>query len=101
MAEEKKAEGAPAAGKKKNGRIPSAQKRNKQSLKARLRNRSFKATVTTAIRSFEDAVASGDKAVMKERLHSLYSLMDKGVKTGRFKLNKAARTKSRLTAKIA
>ena len=101
MAEEKKAEGAPAAEKKKNGRIPSAQKRNKQSLKARLRNRSFKATVSTAIRSFEDAVAKGDKAVMKEHLKSLYSLMDKGVKTGRFKLNKAARTKSRLNAKIA
>jgi small subunit ribosomal protein S20 len=41
------------------------------------------------------------KSVMKERLGALYSLMDKGVKTGRYKLNKAARTKSRLTAKIA
>ncbi len=101
MAEEKKAGGAPAADKKKNGRQTSAQKRDKQALKARLRNRSFKATVTTAIRSFEDAVAKGDKAVMKERLSALYSLMDKGVKTGRYKLNKAARTKSRLTVKIA
>jgi small subunit ribosomal protein S20 len=105
MAEEKKAggaaPGAPATEKKKNGRITSAQKRDKQSLKARLRNRSFKATVTTAIRSFEEAVAKGDKSVMKQRLDALYSLMDKGVKTGRYKLNKAARTKSRLTAKIA
>lgn len=101
MAEEKKAGGASAADKKKNGRQTSAQKRDKQSLKARLRNRSFKATVTTAIRSFEDAVEKGDKAVMKERLSALYSLMDKGVKTGRYKLNKAARTKSRLTVKIA
>jgi small subunit ribosomal protein S20 len=101
MAEEKKAGGAPAAEKKKNGRQTSAQKRDKQSLKARLRNRSFKATVTTAIRGFEEAVAKGDKAVMKERLSALYSLMDKGVKTGRYKQNKAARTKSRLTVKIA
>jgi small subunit ribosomal protein S20 len=105
MAEEKKAggapTGAPAAEKKKNGRISSAQKRDKQSLKARLRNRSFKAGVATAVRSFEEAVAKGDKAVMKERLSALYSLMDKGVKTGRYKLNKAARTKSRLTVKIA
>jgi small subunit ribosomal protein S20 len=102
MAEEKKAGGAaPGTEKKKNGRITSAQKRDKQSLKARLRNRSFKATVTTAIRSFEDAVTKGDKAVIKDRLDALYSLMDKGVKTGRYKLNKAARTKSRLAAKIA
>ena len=101
MAEEKKAGGAPAAEKKKNGRITSAQKRDKQSLKARLRNRSFKASVTTAVRSLEEAVAKGDQAVMKERLSALYSLMDKGVKTGRYKLNKAARTKSRLTVKIA
>jgi small subunit ribosomal protein S20 len=100
MAEEKKAGGA-STEKKKKGRISSAQKRDKQSLKARLRNRSFKATVTTAIRTFEDAVSKGDKTVIRERLDALYSLMDKGVKTGRYKLNKAARTKSRLAAKIA
>ena len=98
MAEEKKA--ADEKDKKK-VRIPSAKKRDKQNIKARTRNRSFKATVTTAIRSFEDAVTKGDKAVMKDRLDALYSLMDKGVKTGRYKLNKAARTKSRLAAKIA
>jgi small subunit ribosomal protein S20 len=104
MAEEKKAAPAPeaAAGekKKKNGRIPSAKKRDKQSLKARLRNRGFKTSVATAIRSFEEAASKGDKNLMKERLSALYSLMDKGVKTGRYKLNKAARTKSRLTAKL-
>ena len=103
MAEEKKAGGAPApaAEKKKNGRQTSAQKRDAQSLKARLRNRSFKAKVSTAVRSFEDAVTKGDKTVMKQHLSTLYSLIDKGVKTGVFKQNKAARTKSRLTAKIA
>lgn len=101
MAEEKKAGGAAPAEKKKNGRISSAQKRDKQSLKARLLNRSFKATVNTAVRSFEEAVSKGDKTAMKQQLDALYSLMDKGVKTGRFKLNKAARTKSRLAAKIA
>jgi small subunit ribosomal protein S20 len=107
MAEEKKAApeakpgqpGAPAAEKKKNGRVSSAKKRDKQSLKARLSNRSFKTTVSTAIRSFEEAISKGDQNLTKERLSDLFSLLDKGVKTGRFKLNKAARTKSRLTAK--
>lgn len=96
MAEEKK---AAAPEKKKNGRIPSAKKRDKQSIKANLANRSFKAKVNTAIRSFEDAVSKGDKGQVQERLSAIFSLMDKGVKTRRFKLNKAARTKSRLASK--
>ena len=45
MAEEKKADEKDA----KKVRIPSAKKRDKQNLKARLRNRSFKATVKTAL----------------------------------------------------
>jgi len=94
MAEEKKA----AEGKV---RIPTAKKRDKQNEKARLRNRSFKAKVKTALRTFDDAVTKGDKAVMQKSLSEVFSLMDKGVKTGCFKLNKASRTKSRLTSKLA
>ena len=100
MAEEKK---GPVAGEKKktNGRTPSAVKRAKQSEKARLENRSFKAGVKTALRSFEDALTKGDKKVVQENLKAVYSLMDKGVKTGRYKINKAARTKSRLANKVS
>jgi small subunit ribosomal protein S20 len=99
MAEEKK---APAAGEKKktNGRISSAAKRAKQSERARLDNQSFKAGVRTAIRSFEETLSKGDKSNAKEKLKAVYSLMDKGVKTGRFKQNKAARTKSRLSSRV-
>jgi len=46
---------------KKNGRQTSAQKRDKQSLKARLRNRSFKATVTTAIRVLKKLLQKATK----------------------------------------
>jgi small subunit ribosomal protein S20 len=97
MAEEKKADEKDA----KKVRIPSAKKRDKQNLKARLRNRSFKATVKTALRSFEEAVTKGDKSAMQQSLSAVFSLMDKGVKTGCYKLNKAARTKSRLASKLA
>lgn len=106
MAEETKKE-APAAGgapkaaeKKTNGRISSAKKRDLQSFKRQVRNNAFKATVRTAIRAFEDSVAQGDKAVMIQKLNAVYSLLDKGVKTHRFKMNKAARTKSRLTNRV-
>lgn len=95
MAEEKK-----AADKKKNGKISSAKKRDLQSAKKRVANRGFKAEVRTAIRSFEATLAGNDIAAMKKQLDNVYSLMDKGVKTGRFKVNKAARTKSRLSSRI-
>ena len=95
MAEEKK------AAEKKVEKVPTAKKRDKQNEKARLRNRSFKAKVRTALRAFDDAVTKGDKAVMQKSLSEVFSLMDKGVKTGCFKLNKASRTKSRLTSKLA
>lgn len=98
MAEEKKAaEGE----KKKSSKLSSAKKRHLQSEKKRLFNRAFEAKVKTAIRSFETALSSGDKTVCMTRLNSIFSLMDKGVKTGHFKLNKAARTKSRLSKRVS
>ena len=95
MAEEKK-----EAAKKKNGKISSAKKRDKQSAKKRLANRGFKATVRTAGRAYEEALAGSDKAAKQAELKKVYSLVDKGVKTGRFKVNQAARTKARLSARL-
>lgn len=94
MAEEKK-----EAEKKVAGKISSAKKRDKQGAKRRVANRGFKGTVRTAIRAYEETLAGSDKAAMKE-LERVYSLVDKGVKTGRYKVNKAARTKSRLSARL-
>ncbi len=94
MSEEKKEE------KKKSGKITSAKKRNKQGIKRRGANRSFKAKVKTAIRSFEESIAKNDKAATHNELNMVYSLIDKGLKTGRFKPNKAARTKSRLSNRL-
>lgn len=80
---------------------PSAQKRAIQSEKHRLRNKTYKSSVRTAIRRFDECVEKKDQAAAKEQLNEVYSLMDKGVKKGIFKLNKASRTKSRLTARAA
>lgn len=79
--------------KKKVKRSRSAQKRDRQAEKSRLRNRSFKACVRTARRSLEEAVAKAVDA--SNDLNLIYSLMDKGVKLGVFKKNKASRVKSR------
>ena len=103
MAEEK----AGPAGKKaekKEGKVkqPSALKRDLQNEKKRLKNRSHKSAVQTAIRSLGDSLnkkESIDK--VKTKLDAIYSLMDKGVKKGVFKPQKVARTKSRLATRIS
>ena len=108
MAEEKAAAEATAAQGQKSPqqkkdetvRKPSALKRDIQSEKRRLRNGSYRSSVLTAIRSFESALSKKETAeTLKAKLDAVYSLMDKGVKKGVYKLNKASRTKSRLTAR--
>lgn len=105
MAEEKAAAAAEqkkAEPKKKdeNARKPSALKRDIQSEKRRQRNRSFRSSIQTAIHSFETSLEQKDAENTKKKLSAVYSLMDQGVKKGVFKLNKAARTKSRLNARV-
>lgn len=78
---------------------PTPLKRDIQNEKRRMRNKSFKSTVRTAIRQFEEALPKGEEATIKEHLNNVYSMMDKGVKRGVYKLNKASRTKSRLAAR--
>ncbi|MES2122513.1 MAG: 30S ribosomal protein S20, partial [Chlamydiota bacterium] len=84
--------------KSKKQRRPSALKRDLQGEERNLRNRSFKSKVGTAIRSLNESVSQKDKPAAKEKLNTVFSLMDKGVKKGVFKLNKAGRVKARLTA---
>jgi small subunit ribosomal protein S20 len=79
---------------------PSALKRDLQNEKQRLRNRSYRASVLTSIRSLESSLSNKEAAeVVKEKLNTIYSMMDKGVKRGVFPPQKAARTKSRLFAR--
>ncbi len=80
---------------------PSALKRDIQAEKRRLRNRSFRSSVMTAIRGFESALTQkAEPEAIKAKLNSVYSLMDKGVKKGVYKANKASRTKSRLCSRL-
>ena len=94
MADDKKQNG----GKEKKVRRSSALKREIQNERRNIRNRSFKAKVSTAIRSFKAVSAQKDSEGTKTKLDTVYSLMDKGVKKGVYKINKANRVKSRLTA---
>lgn len=77
---------------------PTALKRDLQNAKKCIHNRAFKSRVRTAVRSLEEAVTK--KQDTKDSLSLVYSLMDKGVKTGIYTINKANRVKSRLTKNL-
>ena len=77
---------------------PTALKRDDQNIRRREENKAYKSRVRTAIRSFHEKLEKGESAV--DALNEAYSLLDKSVKTGVIKVNKASRTKSRLAARI-
>ncbi len=80
---------------------PSVLKKGLQDQKRKLRNRAHKSSVLTAMRSFTTSLEKKEGAEQtNEKLSTLYSLMDKGVKRGIFKANKAARTKARFAARV-
>lgn len=80
----------------------SAKKRARQSIKKRIINSSHKSKVHTAKRTLKEMIEKKIEATpekIQDQLSTIFSLMDKGVKKGVFKRNKADRTKSRLSAK--
>ncbi len=83
--------------KKAKVKTPTAIKRDLQSEKNRLRNKAFRSKVNTAIKLCKET----DASQIAEKLSVVYSLMDKGVKKGVFKKNKANRFKSRITRRLA
>ncbi len=79
-------------------KLATAVKRNKQDAKKRIRNRATKSRIHTARIALKKA--ADDSEEKSEHLSSLHSLIDKAVKKGLFKKNKANRLKSRLNAQI-
>lgn len=86
---------------KKKEKRPTAQKRDLRNEKMRLINKSFKSNVRTTMRTFEEALKGQDKTGIQTALNEIYSVMDRGVKKGIYKPNKAARLKSRITQRVS
>lgn len=80
---------------------PTAEKRDITNEKKRMGNRMFKSQVRTAIKDFEAALSTGETKEAEGAINQVYSMMDRGVKRGVFKQNKANRLKSRAKAKVA
>ena len=74
----------------------SAQKRMRQALKRRDRNRSQHSTMKTAVKKLRTAVEGGDAAAAQELLPATLGVVDATAQKGVIHANTAARTKSRL-----
>lgn len=79
---------------------PSAEKRNMQSKKRNLCNRVLKARVGSASNSLKEVLSQKDSSLVQTSLSQVHSLIDKGVKTGVFKINKASRLKALLNVVV-
>ncbi len=74
--------------------IKSQIKRNKTNEKARLRNKSVKSELKTAVRAFREAVKSGDTEAASKALAQASRKLDKAAGKGVIHMNQAANRKS-------
>jgi small subunit ribosomal protein S20 len=74
--------------------IKSQIKRNKQNEKARLRNKSVKSALKTAVRKFHEAAASGDTENATAAFRDASRKLDRAVSKGVIHKNQAANRKS-------
>ncbi len=80
--------------------IKSQMKRIKTNEKARLRNKSVKSSVKTAIRKFREAADAGDKAKAQELLADASRKLDKAAGKGVLHANQAANKKSAMALRV-
>lgn len=78
----------------------SAAKRDLQNKKRYLQNKMAMSRIRTELKKFQKMILSQEKEQLKEKLSTIYSLVDKGIKKNIITKNKASRIKSRLTNRI-
>ncbi|WFB09644.1 30S ribosomal protein S20 [Streptomyces sp. LX-29] len=81
--------------------IKSQIKRNKTNEKARLRNKSIKSSVKTAIRKAREAVTAGDLEKATVAVREASKKLDKAASKGVIHKNAAANKKSALAQQVA
>ena len=86
--------------KKKTVRLASGLKRARQDVKLNAANTALRSKFRTAIKNVQKAVLTGDKTKATDLYKSAQSVIDSIADKGLFHKNKAARHKSRLSAKL-
>lgn len=78
----------------------SAEKRNRQNVKLRARNRWRKRRVKDSVKSFTDAIQDGDVKKAEESYRDATKALDQVASKGTIHKNAAARSKSRLARRL-
>ena len=86
--------------KKKTVRLASGRKRARQDVALNAANTSLRSRFRTVVKNVVKAVITGDKVKAAETFKSAQSVIDSVADKGIFHKNKAARLKSRLSAKV-
>ena len=79
----------------------SAEKRHRQNVNQRERNRAHRSRLRTAIKRLRSAVSSGDASAAEAILPQTLSVIDKIAQKGVIHPNAASRYKSRLAKRVA
>ena len=80
--------------------IKSQIKRNRTNEKARMRNKSVKSSLKTAVRHFREAADAGDQDRAHEAFGSASRQLDKAVSKGVIHRNQAANKKSAMAQRV-
>ena len=91
---------APTTPKKESPRLASGRERARQDVELNAANSSLRSKYRTAVKNVEKAVLAGDKTKATELFAKMQSVVDNVADKGIFHKNKAARDKSRLSAKV-
>ena len=86
--------------KKKNPRLAAGRKRARQNIKLNAAHTSLRSKYRTVIKNVEKAVAAGEKDKAVELFSKMQGVVDSIADKGIFHKNKAARDKSRLSARV-
>lgn len=79
---------------------PSAEKRNRQNIKRRERNRHVKSTVRGFVKEVREAIASGKKKDAQKALVAAIAKIDQAVSKGVYHRSTGSRYISRLSAQV-
>jgi small subunit ribosomal protein S20 len=86
--------------KKKTVRLASGRKRARQDVQLNAHNAALRTKFRSVVKNIQKAVSAGDKSKATELFKAGQSVLDSVADKGIFHKNKAARHKSRLSAKI-
>ena len=78
----------------------SAKKRHRQNLRNRDRNRAAKTEIKSSIRKVLEAISAGDVDLAREQFRGASRTADQAASAGTIHRNRAARIKSRLSARV-